>query len=315
MSSPKVIVFGATGTIGPFAARTAQEQGAKVYLALRDTEKPIPGFSAADEAAAGFERVYADLTNPETLRAAVAQTGATRAFVYMTFGTADHQRAGFEAMRAAGIDFVVYLSNYAISAAPQGPAARAIPPSLPLAYAHAQVEIAIEDVFGPAGFVALRPTFFARNVLPWFKKTAPTEAGGVHIHLPYPEAVWDFIAPEDIGRVGGIVLANGPAAYTGPSAITLSGPRLFSQEEAVAVVGKVLGKDIAVTGLRDQEALDYFVAGGRPAFLAKGFVEMFSTPFNYSGHQEAAANVEKYGGRASTTFDQWVEDHRSEFNL
>ncbi|KAK0718614.1 hypothetical protein B0T26DRAFT_872757 [Lasiosphaeria miniovina] len=273
MSSPKIIVFGATGTISPFAARTAY---------------------AADEQAAGFERVYADLTKPETLRAAVAQTGATRAFIYMTFGTADHQRSGFDALRAAGIDFVVYLSNFAISAAAQGPAARDIPASLPLAYAHARVEMALEDVFGPAGFVALRPTFFARNVLPWFKKTAATDAGGVHIYLPYPEAVWDFIAPEDIGRVGGIVLASGPAAYTGPSAVTLSGPQLLSQEDA---------------------ALANLVAAGRPAFLAKAYVEMLSTLFNYSGREEAVANVEKYGGRAATTFEQWVGQHRDEFGL
>ena len=38
----KVIVFGPTGNIGSVAAVTAQEKGAKVYLAMRDPKKTIP---------------------------------------------------------------------------------------------------------------------------------------------------------------------------------------------------------------------------------------------------------------------------------
>lgn len=43
------IVFGPTGHVGSAAARTAQQGGAKVVLALRDTLRPIPGLTLEQE--------------------------------------------------------------------------------------------------------------------------------------------------------------------------------------------------------------------------------------------------------------------------
>ena len=38
-----VIIFGPTGAVGTAAAREAGKRGAKVWLAMRDTNKKIPG--------------------------------------------------------------------------------------------------------------------------------------------------------------------------------------------------------------------------------------------------------------------------------
>jgi uncharacterized protein YbjT (DUF2867 family) len=45
MAFEKVIVFGPTGNIGSITAQTASKKGAKVYLAMRDPKKTIPGLS------------------------------------------------------------------------------------------------------------------------------------------------------------------------------------------------------------------------------------------------------------------------------
>ncbi|MCJ1302290.1 hypothetical protein MMC08_005093, partial [Hypocenomyce scalaris] len=158
MASRKVIVFGPTGAVGSAAARTAEELGAKVVLAMRDTQKPIPGLDPEKEKQASFERVYADLTKPDTVRDAVNTSRAKYAFIYCTHGTPEHMKSTIEALKSAGIDLVVFLSSFTV----QGDL-KAIQPSEVLPYVHAQVEIKLGEIFGADGFVAVRPGSFASN--------------------------------------------------------------------------------------------------------------------------------------------------------
>ena len=99
----KTIIFGPTGHVGSATARAAQQHGAKVFLAMRNPEKRIPHLSVEQEQAAGFERIQADLTKPDTIRAAVTKTGAKHAFIYTVFSTADNMRSSIEALKSAGI--------------------------------------------------------------------------------------------------------------------------------------------------------------------------------------------------------------------
>ncbi|KAL2018109.1 hypothetical protein VTK56DRAFT_1239 [Thermocarpiscus australiensis] len=314
MSSNKVIVFGPTGGVGSFTALAAQERGAKVYLGMRDTQKAIPGLDPAREQQGGFERVQADLTKPDTVKAAVAQTGAKRAFVYLAFGTPDHMRATLEALKSAGVEFVVFLSSFSVEGD-----RRAVPPGEFVAWEHAQVEIALEEVFGAGGFgfAAVRPAFFATNVVRWFGGLFAAGEG----KLLYPEARFDYITPEDIGRVCGSLLTNGPRALDDDGeAIDLCGPQLLSLEEAVGIIGKAIGKDLrfeAVT--EDEEALKFFVDNGLPEPVAKNLVKSFGEVADGRGavektrYEKAVANIQKYGGEAPTKFQDWVEANKARF--
>lgn len=55
-----VLVFGASGSVGSAAAIEANKRGAKVWLALRDTSKPVKQLSEEDEKKGGYERIQAD---------------------------------------------------------------------------------------------------------------------------------------------------------------------------------------------------------------------------------------------------------------
>ena len=101
-----VIVFGPTGQIGSAAAKTALEQGAKVWLAMRDTSKVVPGLENDQEAATTIDRVQADLQKPETVKHAVEASGAKRAFIYLAHGSSDSMRATIEALKSGGVEFV-----------------------------------------------------------------------------------------------------------------------------------------------------------------------------------------------------------------
>src|SRR5690242_6833607 len=110
-----VIVFGPTGGVGRAAALEARKRGAHVWLAMRDTNKTIPGLSADAE---GFTRIQADLSKPDSLKDAVKKSGATTAFVYTLFGSPDSMRSAFDALRDSGITYAALLSSFMVKGDP-----------------------------------------------------------------------------------------------------------------------------------------------------------------------------------------------------
>ena len=315
MSTVNTLVFGATGAVGSAAAHAAKDHGANVILAVRDLTKPMPNITLEQEQVLGFTRVQADLLNPDSLRAAVTATKATRAFIYVAFGSPDYMKSSFEALKSAGIEFVVLLSSAGIYGHPSS-----VTSDSPVFFGPAQAEIGLEETFGKGGYVAVRPASFASNSL-WWRE-------GIHageVRLPYPQATNDFISPKDIGRVSGAVLAKGPSVIGGLAGkhndIRLYGPKLFSQGDAAVIIGKAIGKEVKVTTISEEEyvegltkvmseALAWNVVTG---FRVRAGLEADDGAYAEPLFSEASGNVEKYGGKPSTQFEEWVEENKSLF--
>ncbi|KIW83779.1 hypothetical protein Z517_03025 [Fonsecaea pedrosoi CBS 271.37] len=315
-ATPKVIIFGPTGNVGSATVRAAHAQGAKVFLAMRDLEKAIPGYTPEQEREAGFERVFADLTKPETIETAVTKTGAKHAFIYV-FRTADHMKSSLVALKSAGIEFVVFLSSYTV---PTNLSNETISPSNFIAWGHGQVELNLDQVFGIDGYVAVRPGYFATNALRWKNMVSEGE-----IKIAYPEALFDWITPGDMGRVCGAVVAKEPHAVdsaAGRKVIRLCGPKIMSQAAAADTIGRVLGKELKVTRLDEEEGVEFFVKAAHvPETAARQLIAMLKQRVEagnngeelYESYEEAVANITKYGGRQPTKFDEWVEENKAIF--
>ncbi|KAJ7771313.1 hypothetical protein DFH07DRAFT_226351 [Mycena maculata] len=318
MSTP-VLVFGATGAVGSACARHAHSLGATVTLAVRDTKKPIPGLSLEQEKAGGYKRVQADLTQPGTITEAVAQSGAKHAFVYLIFsppGAPDPNRAALEALKAAGVEFVVFLSSFTVAL--YEPAIDCVPAHEFIPHAHARVEVALQDIFGES-YVALRPAGFASNSLRW---AGMIKAGGA-VKVAYPEVVFDWIVPEDIGRAGASILVGGPSSTGGKTNVLLCGPEVISQGDAVKLIGKVVGKEVTVEAVADEEAVKVMVAGGVPDPLARYLLKTLANGlegasvsseafFGSDQYKAAVENVKKYAGKA-TTLVEWTTENKGAF--
>ncbi|RDW88423.1 hypothetical protein BP6252_00455 [Coleophoma cylindrospora] len=309
MAAPKVIVFGPSGAVGSATARAAYDLGAKVVLAMRDTQKPIPGLDEAKETDGSFERVQADLNNPDAVRDAVSSTQATRAFIYIAHGSSDNMKSTIQALKSAGIDLVVLLSSFTIQGEPED-----VKPSEVIPYVHAQVEITLKEVFGPGGYIAARPGSFASNTLQY---KAGLESGLVKIFAP--EATVDCIAQEDIGRACGTVLVKGPRDEN--PAMYLYGPQLISQADCVKTLAKVLGKNPAIETMDREEAYKIFTEQRRwPAPLAEYMIRQSgavdparSLVSGYPVGAEELLNVEKYTGKKAITFEEWAEQNKQMF--
>lgn len=309
MSPRNVIVFGPTGGVGSAVARTAQSHGVKVFLALRDISKPVPGLTAAEERILGYERVQADLTQPKSVHAAVSNTGASHAFIYATLGSSpDHMLSTVEALKAAGIEQVVLLSSISVHGD-----VRAIPPSDFIAYEHAQVELSLESVFGPRGYIAVRPAWFATNSFWWKKQILEGE-----VKWAFPDLCFDFIAPEDIGAVCGTILAG---AFEGKSPILLAGPETdLSVAGAIEVIGRAINKPVKATKVSSDENIQVMTEkSGIPEPVAKDLTNAFGAANEDQSlifgplTSEVRANVERCLKRPSIRFSEWVEKHKAEF--
>ncbi len=319
ISGPVSLVFGATGGVGSAVGPAAREGGAKVVLALRDPEKPVPGLSAEDERAAGYERVQADLGRPESVAAAVRRTGATRAFIYAFLQSPDHMRATAEALKGAGVEFVVLLSSGGVRGE-----ARDVGPDQFIPYRHAQTELVLEDVFGPGGYVAVRPGYFSTNLL-WWKEALKRGGSGGPVQVTYPEVKMDFIDPRDIGRVCGAILAAGKAA-DGQNNVPLLGPEFASMADGIDAIAAATGRTVQIQPLSGDEAVAWMRhERGLPQPMVAYLVSMFATraaqaagggPDSFTEGpyvDEARGNIPKYTGKPATGLKAWVQENKHEF--
>jgi uncharacterized protein YbjT (DUF2867 family) len=294
MSSPNVLIFGPTGGLGRVAALEAHKRGAHVWLAMRDTSKAIPGIEEGKE---GFTRVQADLTKPETLDDAVKKSGATSAFAYTMFETADFMKASFEALKAAGITYVVIISSYYVLDSARDEFEDFLP------RVHAKTEVALEE--SGISFTAVRPAYFNTNLL-WTKN----EIQKGEVEILYPDVQYDYLSPDDIGTVAGALLVKGEA--TKP--IRLCGPKLYTQKEAHELIAKVLGIKLNVKEIGEErwyETHAFFpkvVADSLVNGLKKG-----SMSYPKDVYEEAVNNIRKYGGIEPTKFEDWLDSHRADF--
>lgn len=306
-----VIIFGPTGQVGSLAAQTAGQLGAKVWLAMRDTSKPIPGLTKESESAGDYHRIQADLEKPETVSKAIKTSGAKRAFIYLVHHASDHLHGTITAMKEAGVEFVVFLSSFTIHV---NQALREIPPSDLIPYVHAQVEANLDDAFGPDNYVALRPGCFITNLL--------SEKAGIvanDVKLYGADFQQDNIVPSDIGRVAGHIVVSGPK--NGQKKVYLYGPEILSVYDSITRIAKALQKEVKITILGPKEGHDKYINSGMPPVFADYMVKVMGTKGVDKGngelfpnYEEGVSNVMLYTGQKATSLEEWVQQNKAIFN-
>lgn len=295
--SRRVLIFGAAGNVGSIAALEAHRNGAEVILAMRDSSKFVPKLADLD-----VLRVQADLTKPETIRNAIDLSKATIAFVYPIYGIPDAMRGAFVALKESGIESVVLLSSFTVQGDPHDITTTEIVP-----YLHAQVEISLFDVFGSHAS-AVRPAYFASNTLQYKKEILDEE-----VRLPNPEAEFDWISPEDIGCVIGIILAKG----TQDGYVPLVGPNQLSLRDILNLIGDTMGKKFQIAHLEKEKAIEDMQQRGVAEKIAQWYVETVTGKQDFIwGAQDLAAglgNVQKYTGRSPMEIGQWLKENKGKF--
>ncbi|KAJ5117920.1 hypothetical protein N7526_010943 [Penicillium atrosanguineum] len=268
---------------------------------MRDTSKAIPDLSFDAERDGPYERLQADLCKPGSLIAAVKSSKAQRAFIYLDHSSPDHMRSALQALKSAGINFIVFLSSFTVYKK-----AQEIQPNEIIPYNHAQVELNVQEIFGSEHSVILRPGVFVTNLL---DHKNGISSGQVALFGPRWEI--DAIAPNDIGEVAGTIIASGP--LNEQHIIYLYGPQIIQQSAAIQKIGQILEKNVQILELDATERLARYAQTGASKPFAKYMVELMnrnsadasSYRVNY---EEGVQNVAMYTGHPATSFEEVVEN-------
>jgi uncharacterized protein YbjT (DUF2867 family) len=274
-----ILVTGATGNAGGAVVRALVNSGEQVRALSRDPHHvQLP---------TGVEAVAGDLNEPGTLGAHL--DGVTAAFLLSGYDGLEETLAN---MRRAGVERVVLLSS---SAAPAGDLTNAV------ARYHILSERAVRE--SGLGWTFLQPNTFMTNTFQWL----PQLRVGEVIRAPFADVSVATIDPDDIGAVGAVALTSD--ANDG-RALRLSGPESLTPAERVAILAKVLGRELRFEAQTNEEARTE-MAASMPAEYVDAFFRFF-----VDGDLDESAilpTVQEVTGRPPRSFEAWARAHAESF--
>jgi uncharacterized protein YbjT (DUF2867 family) len=271
----KILVTGATGTVGRQVVAELLARGHEVRALTRDAAKAA--FPA------GAEVVEGDLTAPDGLAAALE--GATGLHL-ITFGDAAFSplETGpriLELARAAGVRRVTVLHG-------GGPT---------------PLEDAVRADDG-VDWTVLMPVEFMANALEW----ADGIAASGEVREPFVDRLSAMVHEGDIGAVAAVALTE---EGHGGQTYVITGPEVLTVGDKVKTIAEAAGREIALVELTEEQAVEGWRAAGLPEDVIGFLLEAYgNTP---EVGRTVAGTVEKVTGRPARTFAQWAAEHADAF--
>ena len=285
-----ILVTGATGVIGRAVVKQLIEADVPVRALTRDP--------ARAQLAARADIVAGDLTDPGTLSSAFR--GVDRMFLLAIPETA---REVVAQARRAGVRRIVVLSAGAVTF------------GMDTTF-HLPVERAVEE--SGLEWTHVRPGEFAFNkVALW----GPSIRAERRVRYPYPDRPQTCPIHElDVAAVATRALLDDE--HVG-KAYTFTGPGRITLRDQVQAIASAVGETITFEEVTIEEALriarEY---GGRTQETAEvmlGFTALYSRPENASSPTTSTADsralptITEILGEPARTFQQWADDHPSDF--
>ena len=278
----KILVTGATGTVGGQVVRQLAGRGHEVRVLVRAKAKAK---ADADPALAGTDVVVGDLQDAADVQSAL--DGVDRAFLVM----ADDNGATFARIAGAvGTSHVVLLSSFtAVTDLPSGDANI-------ISARHRAGEQALRQAGVPATF--LRPAGFDYNIAMWL-----AAADGNVVRAPHPDVALSVVDPSDIAAAAVAVLVSAEPA---PAAYLITGPTGVSLRDQVEIVNELAGRSLTVEQNTAEEAAERAFPTGTPEFVTRSVLETMGPA---AAVVTPSDDVRRLTGRAPRTFREWALDH------
>ncbi|MFF6876127.1 NAD(P)H-binding protein [Streptomyces sp. NPDC012474] len=271
----KILVTGATGTVGRQVVAELLDRGHEVRALTRD--------AARASFPAGVEVVEGDLTEPDGL--APALEGVTGLHL-ITFGGAAFSplETGprlLELARSAGVRRVTVLHG-------GGPT---------------PLEDAVRADDGVDGTV-LMPVEFMANALEW----ADGIVAAGEVREPFVDRLSSMVHEGDIGAVAAVALTQ---EGHGGQEYVITGPEVLTVGDKVKTIAAAVGREITLIELTKEEAVAQWRAAGLPEDVVGFLLEAYgNTP---EVGRTVSGVVEKVTGRPARSFAQWAAEHADTF--
>ena len=279
----KVLVTGATGTVGSEVVKQLSAAGIAVRAAVHTPEKKdkVKG--------KGVETVRFDYENVQTIREALKGIEKLYLLTPVTQNMVDLVRSVVGEAKSAGIRHIVRQSAFGS----QGEETL-------LQRLHFAAEEAIEASGIPC--TILRPNFFMQNYL-----TYPAIDGAYY--LPLGTARISVVDVRDIAAVAVEALREkGHEGHIYP----ITGPEAITAEEAVALIAKASRGHFRYVDTPPEVARKAMIAGGIPEWLTDALLELYA--YARGGKMAEVRNtVEQVTGRKPHTFARFSKDYVRRF--
>ncbi|MET9251907.1 NAD(P)H-binding protein [Nonomuraea sp. NPDC003709] len=274
-----ILVTGATGNTGSELVATLAQEGQRVRALVRDPQ----GVTLPP----GVQPVTGDLNRPDSLADALIGVRS----VFLLPGYAD--MPGLLAhMRRAGVERVVLLSGGSAALADMS---NAISRYMTLS------ERAVREA--GVAWTFLRPRAFMSNALRWL----PQLRAGDLVRVPFAGVAAAAIDPADIAAVAAQALTSD--GHEG-RIYELTGPDSLLPADQIAVLAKVLGRDLRCEGLPDEEARAQMEAS-MPAEYVDAFFRFYAD--GTLDESQVLPTAKEVTGHPPRTFEQWAEAHAEAF--
>lgn len=273
----KILVTGATGTVGRQIVAELLARGHAVRALTRDAAKA--------DLPAGVEVVQGDLTEPDSLIPAL--DGVTGLHL-ITFGgpyfaPLETGPRILQSARAAGVRRVTVLHGGG--------------PSL------------LEDAVradGGVDWTVLMPVEFMANALEW----ADGVVASGEVREPFVSRLSAMVHEGDIGAVAAVALTE--EGHRSQEYV-ITGPELLTVADKVTTIAAARGREIALVELTEEQAVERWRAAGHPEDLIGFLLEAYgNTP---EVGRTVVDTVEKVSGRPARTFGQWAAEHVEAFKI
>ncbi|WDV55723.1 NAD(P)H-binding protein [Streptomyces coeruleorubidus] len=271
----KILVTGATGTVGRQVVAELLARGHEVRALTRDAAKAA--FPA------GVEVVEGDLTQPDGL--APALEGVTGLHL-ITFGGAAFTplETGpriLELARSAGVRRITVLHG-------GGPT---------------PLEDAVRADDG-VHWTVLMPVEFMANALEW----ADGIVASGEVREPFVARLSAMVHEGDIGAVAAVALTE---EGHGGQEYVITGPELLTVGDKVATIAAAVGRQVTLVELTEEQAVEQWRATGLPEDVIGFLLEAYgNTP---EVGRTVVGTVEKVTGRPARTFAHWAAEHADAF--
>jgi uncharacterized protein YbjT (DUF2867 family) len=271
----KVLVTGATGTVGRQVVAELLARGHAVRALTRDAAKA--GFPAE------VEVVQGDLTDPDTLIPALKDVTGLHLITFggPYFAPLETGPRILDLAREAGVRRVTVL--------------------------HGGGPTLLEDAVRAENAMAwtiLMPVEFMANALEW----APGVVASDEVREPFVTRLSAMVHESDIGAVAAVALTE--QGHAGQEYV-ITGPDLLTVQDKVRTIAEARGRRITLTELTEDQAVAQWRASGHPEEVVAFLLEAYgNTP---EVGRTVVDTVEKVTGRPARTFTQWATEHAEAF--
>jgi uncharacterized protein YbjT (DUF2867 family) len=283
----KVLVTGATGTVGAHVVRALRERGVAVRALVRDTER------AAHMLGEDVELAVGDYGDHDSLDRALRGTQRLFLICGNTPKQVAYECEAIDAAAMAGVERVVKVS---------GPAP-AIGSPLVFDHWHGQIEAHLKR--SRIEWVLLRPYAYMTNLL--------MHAGSVEhmrtLFAPAGVAEIGFVDPYDVGQAAAAALLTD--GYGG-RAYTLTGPEAITFAQIAQDLSLALGHPIAYVDVPDDTARDGMRTAGLDAATADAIIALFRAQRG-GMMARVTGGVQALTGRPPRAFSHFAHEHAALF--